>query len=133
TTSATAVIIAPGGAYRFLAIEHEGSVVAEWLRERGVAAYVLKYRTVPMPAPDDEFRAALGSLFDGSGASWTDGITVDLLSDGANAVRRVREDHERVVMMGFSAGARLTIETVCSDSPPDAAALVYPPPVPHIT
>ena len=41
------VIIAPGGAFRLLAIDVEGKVVAQWLVERGIAAFVLKYRTTP--------------------------------------------------------------------------------------
>src|SRR5215213_8098610 len=40
----TAVIIAPGGAFRFHSWENEGTAVAEWLVERGVTAFVLKYR-----------------------------------------------------------------------------------------
>ena len=128
--STTAVIVAPGGAYRFLAIEHEGHAVARWLCDRGIAAYVLKYRTVPMPVPDDEFRAALGAAFTGT-SSWTDAVTDDLLTDGPAAVRLVRERHDHVVMAGFSAGAKLTVETLWSDAPPDAVALIYPPPVPN--
>src|SRR6185503_15501043 len=40
----TAVIIAPGGAHRYLAIGHEGYNVARWLSERGIAGFVLKNR-----------------------------------------------------------------------------------------
>ena len=40
----TGVIIAPGGAFVALAIDLEGRDVARWLQERGVAAFVLKYR-----------------------------------------------------------------------------------------
>src|SRR6187402_3163084 len=39
-----AVIVAPGGGHRELWIDHEGYNVAQWLRERGIAAFVLKYR-----------------------------------------------------------------------------------------
>jgi dienelactone hydrolase len=124
----TAVIVAPGGAYRFLAIEHEGTAVAAWLCTRGTAAYVLKYRTVPTPADEAGFREELGAMFTRPGG-WAGAVTDDLLSDGAVAVRLVRERHAHVVMVGFSAGAKLTIETLWSDAPPDAAALIYPPPV----
>ena len=37
----TAVIIAPGGAFHTLSVESEGSKVAEWLAQRGIAAFVL--------------------------------------------------------------------------------------------
>ena len=43
----TAVIIAPGGGYQHLSMEKEGSDVAKWLNERGVAGFVLKYRLGP--------------------------------------------------------------------------------------
>ena len=38
----TAIIIAPGGAFHALAIEHEGTAVARWLTEKGITAFVLK-------------------------------------------------------------------------------------------
>src|SRR6516225_7181598 len=42
----TGVIIAPGGAFVALAIDHEGHNVARWLQGKGIAAFVLKYRIV---------------------------------------------------------------------------------------
>src|SRR5689334_18118285 len=42
----TGVIVAPGGAFVALAIDLEGTTVARWLQERGIAAFVLKYRIV---------------------------------------------------------------------------------------
>jgi acetyl esterase/lipase len=42
----TAVIVAPGGAFHALAIDHEGTQVAKWLNEKGITAFVLKYRLV---------------------------------------------------------------------------------------
>ncbi len=43
-SSGAAVLVIPGGGHRVLAISHEGYNVAEWLRDRGIAAFVLKYR-----------------------------------------------------------------------------------------
>ena len=40
----TAILVIPGGGHRMLAITHEGYNVAEWLRDRGIAAFVLKHR-----------------------------------------------------------------------------------------
>ena len=48
----TGVIIAPGGGFSYLAIDKEGHLVAKWLQERGIAGFVLKYRTRQMPAAD---------------------------------------------------------------------------------
>lgn len=39
-----AVVICPGGGYWIEAMDHEGYAMAEWLRDRGVAGIVLKYR-----------------------------------------------------------------------------------------
>src|SRR5687768_13159685 len=39
-----AIVIAPGGGHSKLCIDHEGHNLARWLAERGVAAFVLKYR-----------------------------------------------------------------------------------------
>src|SRR5437660_708592 len=41
-----AVVICPGGGYSGRAVDHEGTQVADWLNERGVHAFILKYRTV---------------------------------------------------------------------------------------
>src|SRR3954471_5751318 len=46
-----AVIIAPGGGFRILSMGNEGWEVAQALNEKGVAAFVLKYRLRPT-APD---------------------------------------------------------------------------------
>src|SRR5688572_3967613 len=49
----TAVVIAPGGGFTILAIEHEGRDVARWMNERGVTAFVLRYR-VGLEATDTQ-------------------------------------------------------------------------------
>ena len=47
----TAVVVAPGGALRLLGWDNEGVKVAQWLKSNGIAALVLKYRTLQtMPA-----------------------------------------------------------------------------------
>ncbi|WP_422929274.1 alpha/beta hydrolase [Singulisphaera sp. PoT] len=51
-----AVIVCPGGGFKFLSWQSEGTEVAEWLRDRGVAAFVLRYRLNETPAGEDEFR-----------------------------------------------------------------------------
>ena len=60
-----AVIIAPGGGFHFLAIDHEGHEVARWLNERGIAAFILKYRVIPTPDDAAEFANALQTRFGG--------------------------------------------------------------------
>jgi acetyl esterase/lipase len=43
----TAIIIAPGGGYSMVAVNHEGRQIANWLNSMGVTAFVLKYRIGP--------------------------------------------------------------------------------------
>ena len=86
----TAVIIAPGGAYRGLSMENEGRQEAYWLNALGVSAFVLKYRLAPYHHPIE-------------------------LGDAQRAIRIVRSraqefgiQPDRIGMMGFSAGGHLT-------------------------
>jgi hypothetical protein len=44
TNAQSAMVVAPGGGYGFLAIDREGTDIAAWLNSIGVSAYVLKYR-----------------------------------------------------------------------------------------
>src|SRR3954447_5399488 len=55
--SGAAVIVAPGGGFRVLSMENEGSDVARALADKGVAAFVLKYRLNQTPADFDAFAA----------------------------------------------------------------------------
>ena len=50
-----AVIVAPGGGFRTLSMENEGWNVARGLADKGVAAFVLKYRLNQTPADLDAF------------------------------------------------------------------------------
>jgi acetyl esterase/lipase len=90
-----AIIILPGGAHRFLSIDHEGYDVARWFSERGIASFVLKYR-----------------LAKSEGSSYT--VEVHALQDAQRAIRLVRSraqewgvDPARVGIMGFSAGGEV--------------------------
>lgn len=95
-----AVVIVPGGGHRELWPKHEGENVAEWLRDRGVAAVVLRYRLA----------RETGSPYK---------IDVHALQDGQRALRLVRHhakewnvNPDRVGMMGFSAGGEV-VALVC--------------------
>jgi len=86
----TAVIVAPGGGYQNLAMNHEGRQVANWLNSLGVSAFVLKYRLGPKYHHPIE------------------------LDDAQRAIRTVRAraaefgaTPDRVGIMGFSAGGHL--------------------------
>jgi acetyl esterase/lipase len=88
--ASTAIIVAPGGSYVSLAMNHEGRQVANWFNSQGVAAFVLKYRLGP------RYRHPIE------------------LGDAERAVRLVRAraaefnvSADRIGMMGFSAGGHL--------------------------
>jgi len=90
-SSGTAIIVAPGGGYANLAIEHEGRQWAYWYNAMGVTAFVLKYRLGPRYHHPIE------------------------LGDAQRAIRTVRARAtefniipDRIGMMGFSAGGHLT-------------------------
>jgi acetyl esterase/lipase/type 1 glutamine amidotransferase len=60
-----AVVVCPGGGFRFLSWQSEGTEVAEWLQQRGVAAFVLRYRVLETPASDEDFRKEMAAFFRG--------------------------------------------------------------------
>ncbi|HLJ97757.1 MAG TPA: alpha/beta hydrolase [Gemmataceae bacterium] len=120
-----AVIIAPGGGYRFLAWDHEGEDVAAWLNSLGVTGVLLKYR-VPR-RPDHP----AGPLQDAQRA----------LSLVRSKAKEWGMDPKRIGMLGFSAGGHLTALTATnfdkraydpSDDAdqvscrPDFAVIIYP-------
>jgi acetyl esterase/lipase len=128
-STGAAVVIAPGGGHQFLAIEHEGYAVARVLADRGIAAFVLKYRLAK--EANSPYK-----------------VEVHALMDAQRAIRLVRSDAgkwgvdpHRVGIMGFSAGGELAMLAATrydkpvagsSDSVdqlncrPDFVALLYP-------
>lgn len=90
-----AVLVIPGGGHREIWIDHEGHNVARWLSERGIAAFVLKYR-----------------LARETGSTYT--IEGHALIDTQRALRLIRHrakewnvDPGRLGVIGFSAGGEL--------------------------
>jgi acetyl esterase/lipase len=66
-TDRTAIIICPGGAFRWLTWQNEGTDLAKWFAARGVAAFVLKYRLVPTATDSNAFEQESKSLEQESG------------------------------------------------------------------
>jgi len=152
TATGATVIICPGGGFRFLSWQSEGTEVAEWLQKRGVTAFVLKYRLKETPAADDQLGKELATFF-GSVSSFKDRdmssdaakvLAEDVrtagaagVADGQQAVRYVRQHAkewnikpDRIGIMGFSAGAIVTMGALNADDGacrPDFAAPIYGP------
>ncbi len=126
----TAVIVAPGGGFRWLSINNEGWKIAKALNERGVAAFVLKYRLIPTPPTLDGLKESMNRTFAAvtppAGGAAAPAATEaprpprpDLTNQLADAeaayaliLSRAQEwnvDPSRIGMMGFSAGAGLTM------------------------
>ncbi len=125
--SGAAIVVFPGGGYKILAIDLEGTEVCDWFSSAGITCALLKYR-VPDTGPCPKSAAAL--------------------QDAQRAVGIVRSraaefyvDPQRIGVLGFSAGAHLAAalsthfdkrlyETVDAadrtSCRPDFAVIVYP-------
>ena len=123
-----AVIICPGGGYRYLAYDWEGTDIAKWFNSKGITAFVLKYRLPNSKSIKVSHEAPL--------------------QDAQRAVRLVRSqsdkwgiDPNKIGIMGFSAGGHLastlgtqfdkpnnfkesSIDTISAR--PDFMVLIYP-------
>jgi acetyl esterase/lipase len=131
----TGVVVCPGGGYSMLAISHEGFEVAHWLAARGIAAFVLKYRVMETPDNDGELLKLMQNTAADSGLSHVlermDDFASIPLADGLAAMKLLRERGaawglraERVGALGFSAGARLTIDLVTNSPGQDRPSFV---------
>jgi acetyl esterase/lipase len=125
----TAVIVAPGGGFRWLSMGNEGWEVAQALADKGIAAFVLKYRLHPTPESLDDFKAWMNrprttppANSDTSKSTAPPGPPqMDLSNQLADAeaayamiLKRSKEwgvDTNRIGMIGFSAGAGLTMHS----------------------
>ena len=103
-----AVIVCPGGSYSWHDMETEGFLVAQWLRQNDIAAFVLKYRVQGVPAYLTHSRL----LFRGRQHP-------DMLEDVQRAIQWVRENDSLyglspsvpLGVMGFSAGGHLAMSS----------------------
>ena len=132
-----AVIVCPGGAFHFLAIEHEGTQVAGWLNAHGIAAFVLRYRLIETAVDEEVFsRQVQKNLADQVTFQQRMRVLRPLITaDGLQAVKLVRRHvaewgiaPDRIGIMGFSAGGSVTTAVALeydADSRPDFAAPIY--------
>lgn len=131
----TSVIIAPGGGLYGLSINSEGIDVAKWLNDKGITAFVLKYRLVPTGEDGtaeigDLMRTSPGTLFQKVGE-----VLPYSVNDGLTAISYVRKhagqygiDPGKIGFMGFSAGGAVTMGVAYNytkENRPDFLVPVY--------
>ncbi len=123
----TSVIVAPGGGFMWLSMGNEGWEVAEALAARGINAFVLKYRLQPTADTLEAFETQMKQRFAEAAKSGDDknnppkrprGDLANQLADVEAAYALIKSrakewnvDMKKIGMMGFSAGAGLTMAT----------------------
>jgi len=119
----SAVIVIPGGGFKILADEHEGSDICRWFNERGFVAFLLLHR-VPT------------GTFENPNA----GPVLDAQKAVHEVRRRADEyqlDPQKIALLGFSAGGQTALVAAANpprfepaaaagSARPDAVVLVYP-------
>lgn len=116
-----AVIVAPGGAYHFLVSNGEGDAVAKRLNEKGIAAFVLKYRLVH----EDPSHPYLQDMMKNKNWKLLDKVSSPVMplmtQDGLTAVKYVRDhakefniDPNKIGFEGSSAGGTVAMNVVCN-------------------
>jgi acetyl esterase/lipase len=130
----TAIIIAPGGGFHFLAIDHEGNDAAKQLVKKGITVFVLKYRLVHVLSNnpfDDMLNAEDKKAWDDESLP----IIPLAIEDGRQAIAYVRThateykiDTNKIGIMGFSAGGMVAAATAfnyTANNRPDFVAPIY--------
>ena len=119
----SAVIVIPGGGFKILADEHEGSDICRWFNERGFVAFLLLHR-VPT------------GTFENPNA----GPVLDAQKAVHEVRRRADEyqlDPQKIALLGFSAGGQTALVAAANpprfepaaaagSARPDAVVLIYP-------
>ena len=108
TGPSRAVLILPGGGFRRVVVDKEGSEIAKWLNSLGISAFVLRYRTADEGGKSDWLRP---------------------LQDAQRAISLIRSratewgvDPQRLGVAGFSAGGQAAARLLC-----DGGQRAYPP------
>ncbi|MEJ7647413.1 MAG: alpha/beta hydrolase [Chryseolinea sp.] len=128
----TAIVIAPGGGFHFIAIDHEGTNIANWLTKKGITVFILKYRLVHISGHnpfDDMINAPDPKAWDEEALPY-----IPLaVADGRKAISHVREhakeykiNPQKIGIMGFSAGGMVAAATAFNYSPENRPDFVVP-------
>ncbi|HEY2787236.1 MAG TPA: alpha/beta hydrolase [Fimbriiglobus sp.] len=98
-----AILICPGGGFTTRCADFEGVLVAQWLKARGIASFILRYRIRPLYGIKDSVRDANRAM--------------QYVYEHA---KEYRIDPKRVGIMGFSAGAELAAAATFASAPGNA-------------
>lgn len=135
SSTGTAVIICPGGAFHALSINSEGYDVANWLVKKGVTCFVLKYRLAHSLTTDPV--AEMTAKWGKPEFNEENKAVIPLgIADGKNAIAYVRAhaseygiDPHKIGIIGFSAGGTVAASAAfnyTTENRPDFVAPVYP-------
>lgn len=122
----TAIIVCPGGSYSWLDYKTEGTEVAKWLNNNGIAAFVLKYPV------QGNFQYVTHSRLLFGGHQHPD--MINSLQAAIRYVRKHADDYninpDKIGVMGFSAGGHLAMSSAeffdTKEVRPDFVAPIYP-------
>lgn len=128
------IVVCPGGGWRILAWEHEGTDVVRWLTAKGYTAFLLKYRVRGTPVSQADYEAQMARMTTGIDLTRKGKTAFRAMGeivppeafrdaraaaadDGRRAVTIAREqakkwdiDPKKIGMIGFSAGAFLVVD-----------------------
>jgi acetyl esterase/lipase len=130
-----AVIIAPGGAFHYLVYDLEGTAVAKKLNEKGITAFVLKYRLVH----EDPAHPYYNKMMETKNFKMLDSVSAPViklaLQDALTAMKYVRQhaaeykiDSNKIGFMGSSAGGTIAMSVAYNaleESRPNFVSVVY--------
>lgn len=117
-----AVLVIPGGGFQFISLANEGYPIAEWLAKKGIAAFVLKYRTMTTPVNEEEFSKYLQRIYNNKETPIDRSEGEKLAtSDAQEALKVIIDQNEewnidinRIGVLGFSAGAMTVMNVIQS-------------------
>jgi dienelactone hydrolase len=130
-----AVIIAPGGAFHYLVYDLEGTAVAKKLNEKGITAFVLKYRLVH----EDPAHPYYNKMMETKNLKMLDSVSAPViklaLQDALTAMKYVRQhaaeykiDSDKIGFMGSSAGGTIAMSfayNALEESRPNFVSVLY--------
>ena len=130
----TAIIVCPGGGFFILAVKNEGSDVANWLTQKGITVFMLKYRT-GHSLTENPGKELWDNLHKSDFQDKIKPIIPLCIADGRAAIAYVRAhateygiSPSRIGIIGFSAGGTVTASTAYNYTPenkPDFVAPIY--------